>query len=145
MVAAAPNDRGRSGRCVAPTLIRQRPCGASRRPAHWVRLALSPGPCQDLAMTSRTPSIPFRALRRQALGSVLLAACAGSQAATRTYVGLDDGAWHTAASWSPAGVPQGGDDVLLGSHAPAGGGMVERAEPAVVGLASLQRGGLRAQ
>jgi len=34
-------------------------------------------------------------------------------AITKTYVGLDNGAWETPTNWSPAGVPNQNDDVIL--------------------------------
>lgn len=58
----------------------------------------------------------------QALVSALLLASFGAGAATRTYFGLNNGLWNVAGNWNPGAVPVAGDDVFLGSHAPAGGG-----------------------
>ena len=44
--------------------------------------------------------------------------CAGSAAAeTKTWVG-GGGSWHTAANWSPAGVPLATDDALIDAGVP---------------------------
>jgi len=56
---------------------------------------------------------------RLAVLPALLLACFGASAATKTYFGLNNGAWNTASNWNAAGVPLAGDDVFLGSHAPS--------------------------
>lgn len=38
-----------------------------------------------------------------------------AQAATKTWVPINGGAWTTASNWAPAGVPATDDDVIINS------------------------------
>lgn len=51
----------------------------------------------------------------------LLLLCFGSNAATKTYFGGNNGNWTINSNWNSAGEPVAGDDVFLGSHSPAAG------------------------
>jgi hypothetical protein len=53
------------------------------------------------------------------LGALAVPAVPASAATTRTWVGPGDGLWSNALNWSPAGAPQNGDSVSLGSSSSA--------------------------
>jgi fibronectin-binding autotransporter adhesin len=68
-------------------------------------------------MTKRSPC---RRVFTLALIPTLLATSFGASAASRTYFGPNNGLWTLASNWNAPGVPLDGDDVFLGSQAPAG-------------------------
>ena len=62
---------------------------------------------------------------------VWLGSVANAAAETKTWVGGIGGSWHTAANWSPAGVPTAADDAVIASGAP----LISTADAAVGSVA----------
>ncbi len=95
--------------------------GNERDPSAYCLLA-GRSSISDGAFGSSNMNIPVRTLMklrtRMQLALLVLAATPGVHGATRTWDGrAGDGLWFSPANWSPDGVPDTGDDVVIGRGA----------------------------